>query len=91
MSARDGRGLELVGQAIAELLGDDLFIGTLRLEQRYARLRAQFFALGAVQSEEHDEEGNSLLAVRLSRIEFNRLVSREGMKPLDFIEQHTLQ
>lgn len=91
VSARDGRGLELVGQAIAELLGDDLFIGTLRLEQRYARLRAQFFALGAVQSEEHDEEGNSLLAVRLSRIEFNRLVSREGMKPLDFIEQHTLQ
>ncbi|WP_409277321.1 ribosome rescue GTPase HflX [Pseudomonas defluvii] len=91
VSARDGRGLELVGQAIAELLGDDLFIGTLRLEQRYARLRAQFFALGAVQSEEHDEEGNSLLAVRLSRIEFNRLVSREGMKPLEFIEQHTLQ
>jgi len=91
VSARDGRGLELVGQAIAELLGDDLFIGTLRLEQRFARLRALFFDLGAVQSEDHDEDGNTLLAVRLSRVEFNRLVSREGMKPLEFIEQHTLQ
>lgn len=91
VSARDGRGLELVGQAIAELLGDDLFVGTLRLEQRFARLRAQFFALGAVQGEEHDEQGSSLLSVRLPRVELNRLVSREGLEPQGFIEQHTLQ
>ncbi|MDI9779577.1 MULTISPECIES: ribosome rescue GTPase HflX [Pseudomonas] len=91
VSAREGRGLELVGQAIAELLGDDLFVGTLCLEQRFARLRAQFFALGAVQSEEHDEEGRSLLSVRLPRVELNRLVSREGMEPQVFVEQHTLQ
>ncbi|MBK4998552.1 GTPase HflX [Pseudomonas sp. S31] len=91
VSARDGRGLELVGQAIAELLGDDLFVGTLCLEQRFARLRAQFFALGAVQSEEHDEEGRSLLSVRLPRVELNRLVSREGMEPQVFVQQHTLQ
>ena len=91
VSARDGRGLELVGQAIAELLGDDLYVGTLCLEQRFARLRAQFFALGAVQSEEHDEEGRSLLSVRLPMVELNRLVSREGMEPQVFVEQHTLQ
>ncbi|WP_449430927.1 ribosome rescue GTPase HflX [Pseudomonas putida] len=91
VSARDGRGLELVGQAIAELLGEDLFVGTLCLEQRFARLRAQFFALGAVQGEEHDEEGRSLLSVRLPIVELNRLVSREGMEPQVFVEQHTLQ
>lgn len=91
VSARDGRGLDLVGQAIAELLGDDLFVGTLCLEQRFARLRAQFFDLGAVQSEAHDEEGRSLLSVRLPRVELNRLVSREGMEPQVFVEQHTLQ
>ncbi|MDF0733833.1 GTPase HflX [Pseudomonas entomophila] len=91
VSARDGRGLELVGQAIAELLGDDLFVGTLRLEQRFARLRAQFFALGAVQGEAHDEEGCSLLSLRLPQVELNRLVSREGLEPHVFIEQHTLQ
>ncbi|MDH0731096.1 GTPase HflX [Pseudomonas sichuanensis] len=91
VSARDGRGLELVGQAVAELLGEDLYVGTLCLEQRFARLRAQFFALGAVQSEEHDEEGRSLLSVRLPRVELNRLVSREGMEPQVFVEQHTLQ
>lgn len=91
VSARDGRGLDLLKQAIAELLGNDLFVGTLCLSQRFARLRAQFFQLGAVQSEEHDDQGQSLLAVRLPRVEFNRLVSREGLQPLEFIEQHTLQ
>ncbi|MFS9669620.1 hypothetical protein Q6291_32995, partial [Klebsiella pneumoniae] len=47
LSARDGSGLELLEQAIAELLGSDLFVGTLRLPQRFARLRAQFFELEA--------------------------------------------
>jgi len=91
VSARDGRGLELVGQAIAELLGHDLFVGTLRLGQQFARLRAQFFTLGAVQSEDHDEDGSSLLSVRLPWIELNRLVSRDGHEPQAFVEQHTLQ
>jgi len=91
LSARDGQGLDLLKQAIAELLGEDLFVGTLRLPQRFARLRAQFFQLNAVQKEDHDDEGVSLLAVRLPRAELNRLVSREGMQPSEFIEQHTLQ
>lgn len=91
LSAREGKGLELLEQAIAELLGEDLFVGTLKLPQRLGRLRAQFFELGAVQSEQHDEAGDTLLAVRLPRVELNRLVSREGWQPQAFIEQHTLQ
>lgn len=91
VSARDGRGLDLVRQAVAELLGDDLFVATLCLPQNLGRLRAQFFAVGAVHNETHDEHGSSLLAVRLPRVELNRLVSREGMEPVEFIEKHTLQ
>jgi len=91
VSARDGLGLDLVRQTIAELLGNDLFVGTLRLPQRLGRLRAQFFELSAVQRETHDDEGGSLLEVRLPRIELNRLISREGLRVDEFIEQHTLQ
>ncbi|OSO74654.1 GTPase HflX, partial [Stutzerimonas stutzeri] len=43
VSARDDLGLDLLRQAVAELLGDDLFVGTLCLPQRLGRLRAQFF------------------------------------------------
>ncbi|MBK3874456.1 ribosome rescue GTPase HflX [Stutzerimonas frequens] len=91
VSARDGLGLDLLRQAVAELLGDDLFVGTLRLPQRLGRLRAQFFELGAVQRETHDEEGGSLLEVRLPRVELTRVISREGLRVDEFIEQHTLQ
>ena len=91
ISAREGQGLELVRQAIAELLGSDLFVGTLRLPQGFERLRAQFFNAGAVQGEGHDEEGVSLLSIRLPRIELNRLVTREGWQPAEFLVQHTLQ
>ncbi|MBF7730993.1 ribosome rescue GTPase HflX [Pseudomonas sp. N040] len=91
LSARDGRGLDLLRQAIAELLGEELFVGTLQLPQRLGRLRAQLFSAGAVLRESHDEAGESLLEVRLPRSELNRLITREGLQPAEFIEQHTLQ
>jgi GTP-binding protein HflX len=91
LSARDGRGLDLLRQALAELLGHDMFVATLCLPQSLARLRAQLFALGVVQSESYDEQGCSLLAVSVPRGELNRLVSREGWQADEFIQQHTLQ
>jgi GTP-binding protein HflX len=91
LSARDGRGLDLLRQALAELLGHDMFVATLCLPQSLARLRAQLFALGVVQSESYDEQGRSVLAVSVPRSELNRLVSREGWQADDFIQQHTLQ
>lgn len=91
VSAREGFGLDLLRQAIAELLGNDLFVGTLRLSQALGRLRAQLFELGAVQSETHDEQGGSVLQVRVPRVELHRLVSREGFQPNEFLQQHTLQ
>lgn len=91
VSARDGVGLELIREAIAELVGEDMFTGMLRLPQQLARLRSQLFATGAVKEERHDEQGDALLSVRLPRVELNRLVSREGLEPDVFIRQHTLQ
>jgi GTP-binding protein HflX len=91
LSAQDGSGLDLLRQAIAELLGNDLFIGTLQLPSQLGRLRAQLFAAGAVQNESHDGAGDMLLEVRLPRAELNRLISREGLQPAEFIQQHTLQ
>ena len=91
VSAQQGLGLDLLKQAVAELLGNDLFVGTLRLRQDLGRMRAQLFDLGAVQSETHDEEGGSLLEVRLQRAELHRLISRAGLEVEQFFEQHTLQ
>ncbi|MBB3102429.1 ribosome rescue GTPase HflX [Azomonas macrocytogenes] len=91
ISARDGMGLDLLRQAIAELLSEDLFSGILCLSQRFARLRAQLFSAGAVRKESHDEQGDSLLEIRLPRIELEKLLSREGLQSDEFLEQNTLQ
>ncbi len=91
ISAQQRLGFDLLHQAIRELLGEDMFAGTLRLPAQLGRLRAQFFAAGAVQQEAYDEEGTLLLTLRLPRSELNRLVSRDGHDPAAFIAEHTLQ
>lgn len=91
LSARDGKGLDLLAQAIAERLGEDIVQQSILLEHAEARLRAQFYAAGAVTAERVTEDGRQQLDLRLPRADFNRLVKREGWQPDAFLEQHTLQ
>ncbi|WP_285274575.1 ribosome rescue GTPase HflX [Halopseudomonas bauzanensis] len=91
LSARDGRGLELLGQAIAERLGEDVIQQSIVLEHAEARLRAQFYAVGAVTAERIAADGRQELDLRVQRSDFNRLLKREGWQPDRFLEQHTLQ
>lgn len=91
LSAQDGRGMDLLAQAIAERLSEDIVQKSILLEHTEARLRAQFYAAGAVTGESIAEDGRQLLNVRLPRIDFNRLLKREGWQPESFLEQHTLQ
>ncbi|MFC3606855.1 ribosome rescue GTPase HflX [Stutzerimonas tarimensis] len=91
LSAQRGEGLDLLRQAVSELLSEDLFVGTLSLPAELGRLRALLFGAGAVQEERQNDQGTSVLEIRLQRVELNRLLSREGLTPADFIEQHTLQ
>lgn len=91
LSAREGRGLDLVAQAIAERLGDDIVQQSIVLEHAEARLRAQFYAAGAVAAERIAADGRQELDLRLQRSDFNRLLKREGWQPEQFLEQHTLQ
>tara|TARA_B100000965_G_scaffold378062_1_gene372622 strand:+ start:1567 stop:2868 length:1302 start_codon:yes stop_codon:yes gene_type:complete len=91
ISAREGRGLDLLAQAIAERLGDDIVQERIQLDYAEARLRAQFYAAGAVLGEQIGEDGRQQLEVRLQRSDFNRLLKREGWQPEQFLQQHTLQ
>jgi GTP-binding protein HflX len=57
ISARDGAGLEVLKEALAQKLGLERIIGTVHLGERSARLRSRLHALGAVRGERHDETG----------------------------------
>lgn len=57
ISARDGAGLDVLKEALAQKLGLERIIGTVHLGERSARLRSRLHALGAVRGERHDETG----------------------------------
>lgn len=90
VSAQNKQGLDLLVQAIDELLTDDIYVGTLRLSPSLSKLRARFFEINAVQEEQVDDKGNYLLTIRLPQIELNRLLAKEQMDKEPFIAQYAL-
>jgi GTP-binding protein HflX len=57
LSAATGQGLDLLRQALGELLGGDRVQSELRLPHSAGRLHARLKAAGAIVGEEVDEEG----------------------------------
>ncbi|MCL4110185.1 UNVERIFIED_CONTAM: hypothetical protein GTU68_026705 [Idotea baltica] len=79
LSAATGEGLDLLQQAIAELLGQDMVEQSLSISPTQGRLRAALYKLGAVVDEEHTEDGVAHLQIRLARADWNRLMVAEGL------------
>jgi len=57
LSAATGQGLDLLRQALGELLGGERVQSELRLPHSAGRLHARLKAAGAIAGEEVDEEG----------------------------------
>ncbi|WP_373185734.1 ribosome rescue GTPase HflX [Halopseudomonas sp.] len=91
LSAQDGGGLDLLAQAMSELLSVDVIQESVVLDPAEARLRAQFYEIGAVVGESIAEDGRQQLDLRLQRSDLNRLLKREGWQVDAFIEEHALQ
>ncbi|MDN6297102.1 MAG: GTPase HflX [Halomonas sp.] len=78
LSAQDGRGLDLLYQALTERLADDVIGFSLTLAPEQGKLRAGLHELNAVRAEHFDEKGRPVLDVRLPRRDFNQLMARLG-------------
>lgn len=88
VSAREGLGLELLAQAMGELLVPDLLATDIRLAPAHGRLRAGLYEAGAVTGEKQLEDGDVLLSVRMPRGEFNRLARGASLDPELLISAH---
>jgi GTP-binding protein HflX len=77
LSAATGAGSELLLEAIAELVGDDMISEELELNPAQGRLRAALYRLGAVEAETHGDDGHAHLSVRLPRADWDRLMAAE--------------
>jgi GTP-binding protein HflX len=84
ISARDGRGLDLLREAIAGAVGTERVQGEVRLPPEAGRLRARLHALEAVRGEAHDasDGGGWTLTVDLALADAARLASQADGAPL---------
>jgi GTP-binding protein HflX len=81
VSAATGAGMDLLLQAIAELVGQDMVSEEVHLDPGQGSLRAAFYNMGAVQAEDYGDDGAAHLSVRLPRADWNRLM-KKGPEPL---------
>lgn len=89
VSAVSGAGIELIHQAVAELLGDEVVDQTLNLAPSEGALRAQLYAQGAVQKESYDDHGQLALKVRLQKRDLLQILSRLQIPAERFIPKAT--
>lgn len=82
LSAQSGVGGDLLLQAIAERLGEEMIFGKLLLQSSQGRLRAMLYQQQAVADEATREDGSSELSVRVPKGDLLRILSAEGL-PFD--------
>ena len=74
VSAKTGAGMDLLQQAVSELLAGSLVTETLQLAAIETRLRSQLYTKGFVEKEQIDEDGCYHLDVKLPRLELERIL-----------------
>ena len=85
VSALTGAGMDLLIDAVRELLSGDVLSDTVYLSPKWGRLRSRFYAMNAVQGEEHCEDGGTLVDIRMPLADFNRLLKSEGVCREDLV------
>ncbi|MGI2259161.1 ribosome rescue GTPase HflX [Shewanella sp. GXUN23E] len=76
VSARQPLGLELIIQAIGELVGKTIHEVTLKIPAASGHYLGQLYRLEAIQGQEYDDDGNCILNVRLSDADWRRLLKQ---------------
>lgn len=79
LSAATGQGVELLLDAIAERLGEDVVHHYLLLGPADGKLRALLHEAGSVLKEEHRQTGDTLVEVRLQNRDWQQLLRRAGI------------
>ncbi|MFK4752168.1 ribosome rescue GTPase HflX [Oceanobacter antarcticus] len=87
LSAVERNGFELLTRAIGELLGKELLDEDILLTPADAKLRAILYGLGAIQREQHEDNGDIRLSVRLQVEDFKRALARADIAESRFLPE----
>ncbi|MDN3637273.1 GTPase HflX [Simiduia curdlanivorans] len=83
LSAQTGAGIDLLLQAMAERLGEEIVHQRVILPIKWARLRAKLYQHNAVLAEASADDGSYELDVRIGRVDLMRLLSAENIALAD--------
>ncbi|SEL81206.1 GTP-binding protein HflX [Colwellia chukchiensis] len=86
LSAQQGIGIELLFQALAERLGKQVIMQTLSLPPSEGKLRGRLYQLDCIINEDFDEQGNSVLDIKLPFREWQQLVKQGETNIEHFIQ-----
>ena len=80
LSAQSGMGCELLGDAIAELLGTDMVIAQLLLRPQDGRLRAALYEQQAIAQEFFRDDGVCVANLRVPKSDLLRILSAQKIQ-----------
>ena len=83
LSAVTGQGLDLLFDAIVERLAEDVVHHFVVLGPTDGKLRALLHQAGSVLGEQHQDNGDSVVEVRLQNRDWHQLLARAGMNERD--------
>lgn len=90
ISAQTGEGLELIPQALTQLLAGKVIQHKLVLPMAIAgKFKGLFYKSDFVLSEDYDEQGNVLLLVRLPIVEWNKLLKKTNNELQQYTTEET--
>lgn len=79
MSAQKHLGLDLLQQAVGELLSEKVIHGEVHLDNQMGSLRARFHRANAVVDERYLDDGSCVLELRLPEADLNRILAAETL------------
>ncbi|TFH75083.1 GTPase HflX [Gammaproteobacteria bacterium LSUCC0112] len=78
VSAKTGAGVDLLLTAISEMVTEDVVVKELALTPDQGRLRARLYSRGAVSHETINDQGQTVLNIKLPRIDYERLLLEDS-------------
>lgn len=88
LSAIEKSGLDLLEQAVSELLAEKVFSGFVRLASHMGSLRARLHRANAVKDERYLDDGRCELEICLPEADLNKILAAETLSK-DELEWHT--
>ena len=84
LSAKTGQGIEKLNSILANFLKKNVILGEIKLNNNQGRQRAKLFQMGAVKTENIQEDGSWTLMLEIKKEDIYSFLKKEGISKSNF-------